>query len=87
MTRTVTVIIRETTSRHGTFEARTESGRALCVSSSPFIAAARVLLAQGYAPETRVQFRHHDCPYPAAWGPIGKIARIGARQEPREGGP
>lgn len=76
-TRTVLILIRETALRHGQFEARLESGRAVVKSSTtPFCDAARVLLGLGYSPDTVLVMRHAGSQTEALRAPIGVAAGL-----------
>jgi hypothetical protein len=66
----------------GVFEAWLD-GRLLCVSRVPFCSAARVLLAEGVAPETVLQMRHAGSGTVALEAKLGVAAGLTVAEEPR----
>lgn len=85
---TAIIIARPSPSRHGYFDAIFD-GQPLCTSRQPFLDGARVLLARGLDPTTRLIMRHAGSDIDALAGQLASAARLTveerARQSPRIG--
>jgi hypothetical protein len=62
------------------FEARLE-GELLCLSRTPFLAAARALLEKGHAPETEIAMIHAGSDVVALRARLGDAARLTVRED------
>ena len=60
---------------HGRFVA-TLAGRQLCTSREPLLAASRVLLAEGVAPESPIATRHAGADFDAMMSTVGTAAGL-----------
>ena len=60
---------------HGRFVA-TLAGRQLCTSREPLLAASRVLLAEGVAPESPIATRHAGADFDAMMSTVGAAAGL-----------
>ena len=65
----------------GHYEARVGS-RLLCVAREPFLEAARVLVAEGIDPETRLEMWQVGDPYPSLAAKAGVAARLDVKEDP-----
>jgi hypothetical protein len=62
--------------------------RVICVSTrQPLLDAARVLLAEGVAPEARIAMRHEGSPHVALSSTVGKAAKLTVVERDRGNGP
>ena len=69
----------------GRFEAR-HGGRIILVSSrQPLLDAARIFLAVGVPPDTRIAMRHAGADHDALSSTVGKAARLTVKETPTEG--
>jgi hypothetical protein len=69
----IVIVVRATADKCGKFDAFHE-GRYLCTSTSPFIAAARILITHGYDPESIAIMRHDGVDADALTGRLGTVA-------------
>ena len=65
---------------HGRFIAMLD-GRKLCVSREPLLAASRVLLGEGMAPETVIVARHAGSDFDAMRSTVGQAAKWTVRED------
>lgn len=69
----------------GRFEARL-GGRVILKSSrQPLLDAARVFLAEGVPPDTRIAMRHEDSPHVALSSSIGAAAKLTVKETTSDG--
>ena len=65
----------------GHYEARLD-GRLLCVAREPFLEAARVLLAEGMDPETRIGMWRVEDSYPSLTAKLRVAAKLDVKEDP-----
>ena len=58
------------------FDGRVDGRSVVKRSTTPFCAAARVLLAEGVDPAARFIMRHEGSPYDALWSTVGVAAKL-----------
>jgi hypothetical protein len=61
-------------------------GEALCISASPLVASARILIAKGYDPSSIIELWHQHADAWALRGKLGTVAAVvldGERKAPR----
>jgi hypothetical protein len=79
-----TIVVRETASRRGMFEARLPDGRVLVASSrTPFCTAARVLVSEGCDLEDAIQMVRQVGGTVALTGQLGKVAELTVHERDR----
>jgi hypothetical protein len=69
------------------FEARLDDRRLVCISMEPLCAAARVLLAEGVEPSTRIAMRHAGADHDALASTVGAAAKLSVRESSAGDGP
>ena len=57
----------------------------VCISKTPLLSAARVLLSEGATAETPITMRHHGAAYPSLTSTVGKAALLAVRETETEG--
>jgi hypothetical protein len=79
-----TIVVRETASRRGKFEARLPDGRVLVASSrTPFCTAARVLVSEGCDLEDTIQMVREIGGTVALTGILGEVAKLTVHERDR----
>jgi hypothetical protein len=80
----IEIVVHETSNRRGIFEAWI-GRRLVCRSREPLLATARILLAQGVPPDTRLEMRHRGSTHIALAGRIGRLARLTVAEDAKRG--
>jgi len=71
--------VQETEKRRGRFYGWID-GKLVVTSTTPFLSAARVLLAQGLDPATVLQMRHRKTETDSLRGPMGEAAKLAVNE-------
>jgi hypothetical protein len=75
--REITIVVVPTARRNGRYKARIgEKGRPLCVSTKPFLDAARILMTSGFDPSTTLVMHHAGSETESPRATIGTAARL-----------
>jgi hypothetical protein len=69
------IVVSPVADRPGVFEASVD-GRVLCISRTPFFAAARKLITEGYDAATAVVMRHSGSDTDCLRAPLGMAAKL-----------